>query len=41
MNELIDAVVVGAGQVGLAAARALQEPGLEPVILEVREHPTG
>lgn len=34
MSELIDAVVV-------AAARALQEPGLETVILEAREHPTG
>ena len=41
MSELIDAVVVGAGQAGLTDARTLREAGLEPVILEAWERPTG
>ena len=41
MSGLIDALVVGAGQAGLAAAWALQEVGLEPVVLEAGERPTG
>lgn len=39
--EQADIVIVGAGQAGLAAARAAQEHGLEPVVLEAGEQPGG
>jgi putative flavoprotein involved in K+ transport len=39
--EFIDALVVGGGQSGLAAARALRRLGLEPVIAEAGDEPTG
>jgi len=41
MTSMIDAVVVGGGQSGLAAAGALQSRGLDPVILEAGERPVG
>ncbi|OLT07075.1 FAD-dependent oxidoreductase, partial [Pseudonocardia sp. CNS-004] len=34
-------VIIGAGQSGLAAAREAQLHGLDPLVLEAREHPTG
>jgi putative flavoprotein involved in K+ transport len=34
-------VIIGAGQSGLAAAREAQLQGLEPLVLEARERPTG
>jgi putative flavoprotein involved in K+ transport len=34
-------VIIGAGQSGLAAARGAQLQGLEPLVLEARECPTG
>ena len=34
MTETLDAIVIGAGPAGLAAAAALKERGLNPVILE-------
>ncbi|MGH8967211.1 MAG: flavin-containing monooxygenase, partial [Actinomycetes bacterium] len=34
-------VIIGAGQSGLAAAREAQLHGLEPLVLEARERPTG
>ncbi|GAA2378954.1 ArsO family NAD(P)H-dependent flavin-containing monooxygenase [Nonomuraea africana] len=37
----MDTIVIGGGQSGLAAARALRDAGLTPVILEAGEHPTG
>ena len=41
MDGIIDTVVVGGGQSGLAAARELREAGLRPVVLEAGESPTG
>ena len=41
MGEVIDTVVVGGGQSGLATARALQDVGIQPVILEAGERATG
>ncbi|TCO59272.1 flavin-containing monooxygenase [Actinocrispum wychmicini] len=40
MNE-IDALVVGGGQAGLAAAHALRVAGLDPVVLEAGDEPVG
>ncbi|GAB2627858.1 ArsO family NAD(P)H-dependent flavin-containing monooxygenase [Streptomyces capparidis] len=37
----VDAVVIGAGQSGLAAARALTQHGLKPVVLEASEQAAG
>ncbi|UBU14014.1 flavin-containing monooxygenase [Nonomuraea gerenzanensis] len=37
----MDTIVIGAGQSGLAAARALLQRGLTPVILEAGDEPTG
>lgn len=34
-------IIIGAGQAGLAAARAVREQGLEPLILEAGERPVG
>lgn len=34
-------IVVGGGQSGLAAARALRDAGLHPVVLEARDRPAG
>jgi putative flavoprotein involved in K+ transport len=39
--ETHDALVIGGGQSGLAAARALRQAGTEPVILEAAEEPGG
>jgi cation diffusion facilitator CzcD-associated flavoprotein CzcO len=43
MNSAVahDAVVIGAGQSGLAAARALKRRGLEPIVLEAGSEPVG
>jgi putative flavoprotein involved in K+ transport len=38
---MIDAVVIGAGQSGLAAAYALHQAGRVPVVLEMGEEPVG
>ncbi|TDV45348.1 flavin-containing monooxygenase [Actinophytocola oryzae] len=40
MND-IDALVIGGGQAGLAAAHALRQAGRAPVILEAGEEPVG
>ncbi|WP_229798852.1 flavin-containing monooxygenase [Planomonospora parontospora] len=37
----MDTIVIGSGQSGLAAARALRNAGLIPVVLEAGEQPTG
>ncbi|GAT71040.1 FAD-dependent oxidoreductase [Planomonospora sphaerica] len=37
----MDTIVIGGGQSGLAAARALRDAGLTPVVLEAGEHPAG
>src|SRR5687768_14505246 len=37
MADLVDAVVLGAGAAGVAAARALHEQGMNVVVLEARE----
>ncbi|MDN3243147.1 flavin-containing monooxygenase [Glycomyces tritici] len=39
--DLIDTLVIGAGQSGLATARALRRLGVEPVVLEAGDAPTG
>ncbi|MGY1947660.1 flavin-containing monooxygenase [Nocardia asiatica] len=36
-----DAIIIGAGQSGLAAARALTDHGLTPVVLEAGDEPVG
>jgi putative flavoprotein involved in K+ transport len=41
MMRGMDTIVIGGGQSGLAAARALRNAGLTPVVLEAGEHPTG
>jgi monoamine oxidase len=41
MKEIIDAVVVGAGYAGLAAARKLTEEGYSTVVLEARDRVGG
>jgi monoamine oxidase len=41
MNELLDAVVVGGGYAGLAAARRLTEEGRSTVLLEARDRVGG
>ena len=38
MTESVEAVVVGAGVVGLAIARALAQAGRETLILEAADH---
>jgi putative flavoprotein involved in K+ transport len=39
--DLIDTLVIGAGQSGLATAHALRKLGIEPVVLEAGNAPTG
>ncbi|HVT70981.1 MAG TPA: NAD(P)/FAD-dependent oxidoreductase [Trebonia sp.] len=39
--ETYDVIVIGAGQSGLAAARALRETGADPVVLEASDQPGG
>ncbi|MFF9981836.1 FAD-dependent oxidoreductase [Streptomyces erythrochromogenes] len=39
--EHVEAVVIGAGQAGLATAHALVEAGLRPVVLEASERAAG
>ncbi|UPT43233.1 MULTISPECIES: NAD(P)/FAD-dependent oxidoreductase [Streptomyces] len=39
--EQFDVVVIGGGQSGLAAASALIQEGLRPVVLEASDHPVG
>lgn len=39
--DLIDTLVIGAGQSGLATAHALRKLGIEPVVLEAGDAPTG
>jgi putative flavoprotein involved in K+ transport len=41
MNSNTDVVVIGAGQSGLAATRALQAHGISPVVLEAGPEPVG
>jgi putative flavoprotein involved in K+ transport len=41
MMPEIEAIVIGAGQSGLAAARALQAHGIRPVVLEAGPEPVG
>ncbi|GAA3016928.1 NAD(P)/FAD-dependent oxidoreductase [Streptosporangium longisporum] len=41
VTDVLDAVVIGGGQSGLAAARALLDAGLTPVVLEAGERTAG
>ncbi len=41
MPSATDVIVIGAGQSGLAAARALQARGIDPVVLEAGPEPAG
>jgi putative flavoprotein involved in K+ transport len=41
MPSETEVIVIGAGQSGLAAARALQEHGIRPVVLEAGPEPVG
>jgi putative flavoprotein involved in K+ transport len=41
MTSATEVVVIGAGQSGLAAARALQARGISPVVLEAGDRPAG
>src|SRR5438046_913395 len=41
MTSVTDVVVIGGGQSGLAAARALQAHGIGPVVLEAGPEPAG
>lgn len=41
MNSVTDVVVIGGGQSGMAAARALQVRGIRPVVLEAGPEPIG
>jgi putative flavoprotein involved in K+ transport len=41
MTSVADVVVIGGGQSGLAAARALQAQGISPVVLEAGPEPAG
>jgi putative flavoprotein involved in K+ transport len=41
MTSVTDVVVIGAGQSGLAAVRALQAHGIHPVVLEAGPEPAG
>ena len=41
MTAETEVIVVGAGQSGLAAARALQAHGIDPVVLEAGPEPAG
>lgn len=41
MGSLLDAIVIGAGQSGLAAAGALKDRGLRPLVLEATAEPAG
>jgi phytoene dehydrogenase-like protein len=41
MTSVTDVVVIGAGQSGLAATRALQARGISPVVLEAGPEPAG
>lgn len=41
MTSVTDVVVIGAGQSGLAAVRALQARGIRPVVLEAGPEPAG
>lgn len=41
IDAAVDAVVVGGGQAGLAAAFALREAGRKPVVLEAGDEPVG
>ena len=41
MTSVTDVVVIGAGQSGLAAARALQARGVSPVVREAGDRAAG
>jgi putative flavoprotein involved in K+ transport len=41
MTSVTEVVVIGAGQSGLAAARAPQARGIHPVMLEAGPEPAG
>jgi putative flavoprotein involved in K+ transport len=41
MTSVTDVIVIGAGQSGLAATRALQGHGISPLVLEARDRAAG